>query len=1126
MAIYSPTTKSITEYTDPEIDLTDNAIPYDVTKIEFTWSDFDQSDMPPNTSLTLNLWFNDGSSKILINTTSYFFNSSNSNYSSSLSTGGNFIASGSKEYTYTATYFDKDNNEQTIAESDPWTITIITPPNQILNNKICCNQNTFAFPFDPASINQDNGSTITTEDGALITSVQWQKLNGSTWANITGATQYSYDPPSINGNTQYRRVLTSSSGAINNSAPVAITKITERISGNSICCSQTTTVMPFDPAIITQKINTTVSSNVGPSVTFTYQWQDSTKGAWSNIVGATNSFYDPSWIKNSTAYRRIVFASTGSQNISNSINVFLQPCDRPVAQQNVICGDQTFYKLQHGEVINPAKILGAFISTNIDRREFGYDYLISYDGKNWSNVKAKHLLTTKFYTSGLAENTYYICKDVHIKNATDELCAIVKNELDYQMPPYIFDINKGALQHIYIKRDYYHWYDEFNCGLFNTFSCGAQWHFQSSSNIATITLTTGDFPKPVEPITSSRDNVTCNWADQTINFSVPQLNNSEYYKWEIPATWSSYTALEGPYANQISVNTNNAEKNVALGGQVCLTVTQGGQSDRQCKTITGVPQFYSILPTAPVSACEGQTVVIKPVLVGTDTNPDHYTYNWAAYQSPVQSCNNPAGTVGNTCKELKITIANVRQSPNQEVTLTTTNAFGCTYTSKAKLVATPGLQMGILNSYNDPTAISTSGLAVNTTANYLYFTSNNKTIYRSYYDNTQSIWKYAALSDKTTSKAIVSDGPVAYYKGSTDKLFYAYTNGSTANLFYAESADNGLTWVDYFTTKTVATNIDPRIKIYGNNVYYIDIPTRQVLTKDVTATNSLSIIVGNSKVNYSQRMFTVEDGILAYADISNNIVAYNAVSGVAYTINVPATIKQVNYNSSISVYNKNIYYTSSTGALRILKFNAATGVYDNYEEVPNLQLAGSFAINKQTGTLYAKAYDVLGKQIYYKDNNWKAVPIDNYLSYSAVQSEMTYANGHAYYIGDNGYLSNTYYIAPCVPEVLRTANDVDLAGDIMNDPLSNTIAEDRSVLLYPNPANHLVKATFTVPQESLVEISVVPITGGSKDLKYRAITASGTQDVSFDMSTYAAGIYIVEVHVNGTLYTKSKLIKY
>lgn len=904
---------------------------------------------------------------------------------------------------------------------------------------------------------------------------------------------------------------------------LTIEEPTNKIINNTICCDQSVLAFPANPKLLSQFGNSPTTEDNASIISS--QWQEFTlkSNTWKDIPGATQLSYDPPSINESTRYRRVLTSSSGRVDISKDVFISSNNCQRPHDQINTICSDQIYFNLKHGDVIKFNKILGSYITPNIPRREFGFDYLVSTDGIIWITVKAKQIIDAS--TDGLVGGINAgLCDTSH--NTNDIKNCIIKNGfLDLELPDVTFNINKGPIQHLFIRRDYYHWYDEFNCGFLNTFSCGAQWHLENSSNTAIIILTTGDLPKPVLPITSSKDNVTCNWSDQTINFSVPQLNNGEYYKWDIPSSWTAYTALQGPYVHQISVNTNNAEKNFAQGGEVCLTVLQGSKIDRQCKTITGTSPFYSIIPTAPITACEGQVVILKPVLVGPDTNPDHYTYNWAAYQSPIQSCNNPAGSNLANCKELKITVGNVRQNPNQEVTLTTTNAAGCIYKSTSKLTTAPGLQMGILNTYNDPAAIANSGLAVNTSTNNLFFTAKNKNIYRTYYDNTDKIWKYVPLKDKNTNKAILSDGPVAYYQGATNKLFYIISSA----LFYAESTDNGLTWIDKYSSGPIITNIDPRIKVYGNNIYYIDLTSRNVSYKDISTTNSAPVLVGTVTVNYSQSMFTVEDGILTYANPSNVIVAFDAITGTNLLINVPTPIKQVNYNSSISVYNKNIYFTSSygsSGALKIIKRNISTGIYDNYEDVPGLQLAGPFAINKQTGTLYAKAYDVLGKQIYYLNNVWNTAPIVNYFSYSPIQSDMVYANGHAYYIGDNGYVSNTYYIAPCVPQVLRTANTVDETGDVINDPLSNTITEDRSVILYPNPTNNLVKATITIPQESMVQIKIIPITGGSTDIKYNATTESGTQDLSFDMSSYAAGIYIVQVYVNGSLYANSKLIKY
>ena len=287
------------------------------------------------------------------------------------------------------------------------------------------------------------------------------------------------------------------------------------------------------------------------------------------------------------------------------------------------------------------------------------------------------------------------------------------------------------------------------------------------------------------------------------------------------------------------------------------------------------------------------------------------------------------------------------------------------------------------------------------------------------------------------------------------------------------------------------------------------------------------ILVGNIGMNYSQSMFTVEDGILAYADQSGNIVAFNAITGASYTINVHSARKQVAYNSTISIYSGNIYFANSSGSLIILKRNASTVIYDNSEEVTGLQLAGPFAINKQTGTVYAKTYNVAGKQIYYLNGVWKTAPIQNYTTSTPIQSGMVYGNGHAFYIGTTGLLSNTFYIEPCTPAVLRTSgNNYDQTGDVLNDPLSTENSEERTLLIYPNPTSSQIKATFTIQEESNVRINTIPVTGGFSNILTNKIMESGTHELSLDLSNYSSGVYLIQLYVNESLYTTSKVVKF
>lgn len=1012
-------------------------------------------------------------------------------------------------------------------------VAIVMYTERITGNSICCSQITALANYNAAPFKQTDNTTLQSsiDDANPRLTYQWQQLTNSVWTNISGATQASYDygiMPATSTEVKFRRVVKSPYGTVSTSNEVSVSKVAETILENSICCSQIAAAYPFDPAQFNQTANTTVRSTAS-GATLTYQWQQSTTNSnvWTNIAAATGSTLDLPLIGKNLSYRRVVTSSYGTVSVSNVVTVSLKSCsDRPNSFSQTICGDMAYYQLQHGDVINIGRILGSYDAPDIRRREFGFDYVVSLDeGRTWINAKPKELLS---YDS---DSPYNICNpgkhsawDLIDPNTDDgaEACAIKQGVLDYQLPAYTFDINKGTIQHIYVRRYYYEWYDPFNCSPFNPipFSCGASWFLKAQSNVVTITLTSGGIPKPVASITSSRANATCNWADQTVTFSVPQLNNGEYYKWTVPSTWTSYNnPLKGYYLNQISVSTNSGDGSYAKGGEVCLDVTQGAQVSHQCFTLPGSSPTTISLPTR-IKGCEGETVVITPVLKQNNIqmNPADYDYSWQAYQSQNVNCGNPTL---NNCKALSLVVSNVQQNPNQTISVSVRDRLGCKSSASTTLNATPGWQMGILNSYDDPVAKNNSTLALDEANNYLYFVQNNGTIVRSYFDNGLAKWQYIPLKDKTSNAGIKSDGPVVLYKGTTYKLFYVLNK----NLYFCESTDNGQTWVNY-SNNVIAANIDSRIKVDGGNIYYI-MSDRLVYFRPISNTNAAAMLVGNVPINYSPGIFTVEGGVLAYADQSYNMVAFNALTGSSYPINVvPSVIKQVTYNTTISVYSGNIYFSNGVGSLIILKKNGS-GVYDSYEEVKNLKLAGPLTINKQTGTVYAAAYDVEGKQIYYLNSQWQVAPIRAYANSTGIQSGMVYGNGHAYYISSGSFLANTFYVAPCIPAVLRTTgDDYSQTGDVLNDPLSKEFGEAPEMLIYPNPTNSEIKAIFAIPENSQVRINIIPVTGGASDVLSNTFMESGTQELSLDLSNYSSGVYLIQLYVNESLYTTSKVVKF
>ncbi|MBC7450301.1 MAG: hypothetical protein H7259_02310 [Cytophagales bacterium] len=986
--------------------------------------------------------------------------------------------------------------------------------------------------YDPAPFTQTANTTLQSsiDDANPRLTFQWQQFTNGVWVNISGATQASYDygiMPANATEVNFRRIVKSPYGTISISNEVSVKKVSEVILENAICCSQTASAYPFDPAQFNQSANTNVRSNIS-TATLTFQWQQSSTktNVWTNIAGATGIMFDAPPIGKNMSYRRVVSSSYGTVSVSNVVTVNLQPCaNRPLRSSQTICGDMAYYQLEQGDVIDAGIILGSFDGPDIHRREFGFDYMISLDeGRTWTNAQPKELLSID------SDSPYNICKPGHhsaidlIDPNTDdgaETCAIKQRLLDYQLQSFRFNINNGTIQHIYIRRDYYEWYDPFNCSWKNIipFSCGASWFLKAQSNTVIITLTSGGLPKPVAAITSSRSNATCVWDDQTVTFSVPKLNNGEYYKWKIPSVWTAYNnPLEGAYLNQISISTNSGDGSYAKGGQACLDVIQGAQVNHQCFTLPGSSPTIVNLP-ATIKGCEGETIVITPVLKQNNIqmNPADYDFAWQAYQSQNVNCGNPAL---NNCKALSLTVSNVQQNPTQNISVRVRDQLGCMSSASTILTTLPGLQMGILNSYNDPLAKSTSTLGLDEANNYLYFVQNNGSIERSYFDNALAKWQYVELKDKNTNTAIKSDGPVAVYKRTSYKLFYVLNK----NLYYCESTDNGQTWVNY-GNNAIAANIDNRIKVDGDNIYYIA-SDRLVYYKPISNTNAAATLVGNTGINYSPGIFTVEGGVLAYADQSYNIVAFNAINGSSYLINVASGIKQVTYNSTISVYSGNIYFANGSGSLIILKKNASTGVYDTYEEVKNLQLAGPLTINKQTGTIYVKAYNVDGKQLYYLNGTWQTAPIRDYANSTGIQSGMVYGNGHAYYISSGSLLANTFYIAPCVPAVLRTAGDeYNQTGDVLNDPLSKGLREEHTMIISPNPTKSQTKLTFSIMEYSMVRLNIIPATGGSSDILVNTFMKSGTQELWLDLSGYSDGVYLIQLYINESLYTTSKIVK-
>jgi len=149
-------------------------------------------------------------------------------------------------------------------------------------------------------------------------SYQWQQSTDGnvSFTDISGATGTSYTPGTLTATRGYRCKVTCSSETVYTGIYTA-TVYPLLVSG-TISSSPSGTVNYNTPVTLTGTAAT------GGSGSYTYQWQSSTGGAYTNITGATALTYGPVNLTATTSYQLIV-NSNGVPKTSNSVTVTVYP---------------------------------------------------------------------------------------------------------------------------------------------------------------------------------------------------------------------------------------------------------------------------------------------------------------------------------------------------------------------------------------------------------------------------------------------------------------------------------------------------------------------------------------------------------------------------------------------------------------------------------------------------------------------------------------------------------------------------------------------------------------------------------------------------------------------------------
>lgn len=287
--------------------------------------------------------------------------------------------------------------------SQQLTVTI----NTIVPGTITSNQ-TICAGGDPAML------TGTAPSGSGTFAYQWQSsLDNITWTNIVGATAATYDPPVTNVTIYYRRIVTYTSNGVNCQGISNVVTITvNTVTAGSISAAQTI-CQGGDPTLLS------VVNNPTGAGALTYQWQSSTTnlaGSYSNLLGQTNTSYDPPALNSNTWYQLITTSSLNGVSCSATTPSLLITVVTltvgSIANNQTICvgGD-------------PALLTSVAATTN-NGGVIGYQWQSSLDNSTWTNIVGA---TAATYDPPVQNDTIWYRRLVTTSIGGNVICSGISN---------------------------------------------------------------------------------------------------------------------------------------------------------------------------------------------------------------------------------------------------------------------------------------------------------------------------------------------------------------------------------------------------------------------------------------------------------------------------------------------------------------------------------------------------------------------------------------------------------------------------------------------------------------------------------------------------------------------------
>ena len=273
-------------------------------------------------------------------------------------------------------------------ESNILEITV-TPP--INGGTVSPTNQTICSGDTPAIIQIIGGST------GLAVTYQWQEsVDGITFTDIASATSQDYLPGVLNATRFYRRVTNAAGGG----PPASCSEISSMTRIRVIDLdpgaldptqSQAYCFGAMPPSLVSSPAGDASSSNG----TITYQWQMSIDNAnWTNIASATNNFYNPPSLIQTTWYRRMARSSITSsdfcEDITNTIEIEILPDLNEgfvLDDEQTICQVISAFDLPDPIVLDSAETLTNSVT---------FQWQQSADQFSWTDISGQQSATLDF----------------------------------------------------------------------------------------------------------------------------------------------------------------------------------------------------------------------------------------------------------------------------------------------------------------------------------------------------------------------------------------------------------------------------------------------------------------------------------------------------------------------------------------------------------------------------------------------------------------------------------------------------------------------------------------------------------------------------------------------------------